>query len=338
MMNDPTNSDTAAKASRNVDRKPSDFFTWSACCAAATSLVMASSPRGSTGWSRSTSCGRDTPSAALTEIRSNSSRRCRTRWAVAVSHRANLAPARLSADPKPTTPTSVYVPVWLASMPSSPSPFGARPDLMENGDSVPSPAAEPPKFGAWPPTSLPSLPMMAARPCTYPSASATPGTFRTASRTDAGTGPRSDSAGSWGESFWVERIWASVLPLTSAKRLSKVWASVSVSTNVPATNPTPSTTDRAVRARRSLWASRPLIMTRRTALGLQGLEPVQYPLDRGALHLVDDVAVGQEHRGVGVAGRGRVVGDHDDRLPEGVDRLAQEPQDLGPGPGVEVPG
>ena len=106
---------------------------------------------------------------------------------------------------------------------------------------------------------------MAARPETYPPASATPGALRTASSNEAGTGPRSGSAGSWGESFWVERIWASVLPLTSAKRLSKVWASVSVSTNVPATKPTPSTTDRAVSASRSLWASSPLIMTRRTA-------------------------------------------------------------------------
>src|SRR5437660_2364412 len=162
-----------------------------------------------------------------------------------------------------------------------------------------------------------------------------------ASSTEAGTGPRSGSAGSWGESFWVERIWASVLPLTSAKRLSKVWASVSVSTNVPATKPTPRTTDRAVSASRSLWASRPLIMTRRIGLPssrFERLEPVEDALRRRALHLVDDVPVGQEHRGIGVAGGGRVVGDHDDGLAEIVDRLAQEAEQLRPRPGVEVAG
>src|SRR5258705_3136327 len=359
MMNDPTKSDTAAKASRNVLRKPSDFFTWSACWAAATSLVMASRPFGSTGWSRSTSWGLVTPAAALTEMTSNSPRRWSTRWAVGTSHSANLAPARLSAEPKPTMPTTVYVPVTLASilirsptakcsrlavpasMATSSGPLGARPSLTENGESVPRLEAEAPKFGACPPTILPSRPTIAARPCTYPPASATPLVFWITASSDAGTGPRSASAGSWGESFWVERIWASVFPLTSAKRLSKEWASVSVSTNVPATKPTPSTTDRAVSASRSLWARRPLIMTRRIGLRplvFQGLEAVEDPLRRRPLHLVDDVAVGQEHRPVGVAGGGGVVGDHDDRLAEVVDRLAEEAQHLGPGPGIEVAG
>src|SRR2546423_861534 len=64
MMNEPTNSDTAAKASRNVPKKLSDFLTSLACWAAATSLVTASRFCGSTGDSRSTSCARVTPPAA----------------------------------------------------------------------------------------------------------------------------------------------------------------------------------------------------------------------------------------------------------------------------------
>src|SRR5438105_4168483 len=93
MMNDPTKRETAAKASRKVERKPSDFFTWSACWAAATSLVIASRPWGSTGASAATSWGRDRLLAALTEMTSNSPTRCSTRWAVGTSQRANLAPA-----------------------------------------------------------------------------------------------------------------------------------------------------------------------------------------------------------------------------------------------------
>ena len=55
-------------------------------------------------------------------------------------------------------------------------------------------------------------------------------------------------------------------------------------------------------------------------------------------HLVDDVAVGQEQDPVGVAGGGRVVGDHDDGLAEFLDRLAQEAEQLGAGRGVERTG
>ena len=82
-------------------------------------------------------------------------------------------------------PTSVYVPVWLASMrtlspiakfsflavpasiTTSSSPFGARPSLILKGDSVPRPEADPPKLGAiWLPTNSPSFPTIGARPCT----------------------------------------------------------------------------------------------------------------------------------------------------------------------------
>ena len=55
---------------------------------------------------------------------------------------------------------------------------------------------------------------------------------------------------------------ASVPRFTSANRLSKVREMVSVSTNVPDMNATPSMTASAVSANRSLWARSPLIVTR----------------------------------------------------------------------------
>ena len=58
----------------------------------------------------------------------------------------------------------------------------------------------------------------------------------------------------------------------------------------------------------------------------------------GSLDLVDDAAVGQEDDPVGVAGRARVVGHHDDGLAQLPDRPAHEVEDLGPGAAVEVAG
>ena len=53
-------------------------------------------------------------------------------------------------------------------------------------------------------------------------------------------------------------------------------------------------------------------------------------------HLVDDAAVTEEDHAVGVRRRVGVVGDHDDRLAVLADRPAEEVEDLGTGPGVEV--
>ena len=54
------------------------------------------------------------------------------------------------------------------------------------------------------------------------------------------------------------------------------------------------------------------------------LHVVEDRVGGGSVHLVDDVAVGEEQHAVGVGGRGRVVGDHDDGLAELTDRLLQE--------------
>ena len=58
----------------------------------------------------------------------------------------------------------------------------------------------------------------------------------------------------------------------------------------------------------------------------------------GPVDLAGHPAVGQQHHPVGVRGRGRVVGDHDDGLAQLADRVAQERQHLGAGAGVEVAG
>ena len=50
------------------------------------------------------------------------------------------------------------------------------------------------------------------------------------------------------------------------------------------------------------------------------LHAVEDRVGGGLEHLVDDLAVGEEQHPVGVGGRGRLVGDHDDGLPELVDR------------------
>ena len=91
---------------------------------------------------------------------------------------------------------------------------------------------------------------------------------------------------------------------------------------MPERNDTPSITASAVSANRSLWAKRPFSVSLNTRLLPEVLEPVEDAL-RGRLeHLVDDLAVGEEHDPVGVARGDRVVGDHHDRLVEVVDGAA----------------
>ena len=80
-----------------------------------------------------------------------------------------------------------------------------------------------------------------------------------------------------------------------------------------------------------LLGQRPLIVTRNT-----DQPPSCFILSRtasavGRSHLVDDLAVGQEHDPVGVARGAGVVRDHHDRLPEVADRAAHELEDLGAG-------
>src|SRR3954447_9027738 len=68
------------------------------------------------------------------------------------------------------------------------------------------------------------------------------------------------------------------------------------------------------------------------------LQLFQDSLGGRVLQLARQPAVGQEHDAVGIARGARIVGDHDDGLPEVGDALAQEAEHVGPGPRVEVAG
>src|SRR3954468_5600528 len=110
-----------------------------------------------------------------------------------------------------------------------------------------------------------------------------------------------------------------------------VFEMVSVSTNVPDTNATPSITAIPVSRKRTFLLQMPLSVTFHMGSGAQALHLVEHRVGRRCEKLVDDGAVGQEHDAVGVARCDRIVRDHDDGLAELVDRFAHEAEDLGAG-------
>src|SRR4051812_19404885 len=106
---------------------------------------------------------------------------------------------------------------------------------------------------------------------------------------------------------------------------------------------TPSATARAVRARRSLRARSPRTAILRMVSGPFRERSGKLGRGRvdgagGLLAVFDEPAVAQDEQAVRVGGGLLVVGDHDDRLAELVDRAPQELQDLGRARGVEVAG
>src|SRR5580700_7934460 len=112
---------------------------------------------------------------------------------------------------------------------------------------------------------------------------------------------------------------------------------VSVRTNVPEMKVTPSTMASAVSPSRSLWASRPLIVTFHMS-GPQRPDPLQDGVGGRLLELAHHLAVGQEDDPVRVRGAARVVGHHDDRLAKLGHRAPQKREQFGRGVGVEVAG
>src|SRR5579863_2406427 len=102
-----------------------------------------------------------------------------------------------------------------------------------------------------------------------------------------------------------------MLPNSSVNVLCRV----SVRTNVPEMNVTPSTMASPVSASRSLWARRPLTVTFHTS-GTQLLHPLEHRVGGRCGELAHDVAVRQEHDPVGKSGAPGVVRDHHDRLLE----------------------
>ena len=126
--------------------------------------------------------------------------------------------------------------------------------------------------------------------------------------------PAAPGPGGAGGECRSARTMMSVPAATSVNNSSNALFIVSVSTNVPATKPTPSTIEMTVSASRQLAGEEPLQGGAKQRSALQRLQPVQDP-SRGRLtHLVDDVPVGEEHDPIGVAGRAGVVGHHHDRL------------------------
>src|SRR5271163_2229585 len=107
------------------------------------------------------------------------------------------------------------------------------------------------------------------------------------------------------------------------KSTENVLCKVSVRTNVPEMKVTPSTIASAVSASRSLWASRPLIVTFRMS-GPQRPHPLQDRIRGRPLQFADHAPVGQEDDPVRVRGPPRIVRHHDDRLTERGHRTPQE--------------
>src|ERR1700684_2668106 len=120
-------------------------------------------------------------------------------------------------------------------------------------------------------------------------------------------------------------------------RLLNVLCEVSVSTNVPEMNVTPSTMASAVSPSRSLWASRPLIVTFHMSVS-QRPHTLQDGVGGRLLKLAHHWPVGQEDHPVRVRGPARVVRHHDDRLAELGHRLPQEREQVGGGVRIEVAG
>src|ERR1039458_5945927 len=105
---------------------------------------------------------------------------------------------------------------------------------------------------------------------------------------------------------------------------------VSVRTNVPEMKVTPSTIASVVSASRSLWASRPLMVTFRTSAP-QGPHALEDRIGGRLVEFAHHGPVGQEDDPVRVRGPARVVRHHDNRLLELGHRASQERKQLGGG-------
>ena len=320
MMKAPTNSAMKAKTSSAVRKNPRASFNCLDCSSATAALVTDSTPFGSTSASRCWSWTAVTSGSATTSISSNIPVLPRTSCAVGVSNMASVAPARLSASPKPAIPEIVnsrggpwnkirmvcptarsYFFAVPASTATWSAPTGFSPErrtrpvlvLLQLTPSVGGPTP--------PIASSVAGSIICAYPKTPPSAVFTPGTSCTVGRSVSGIGSRSlplppPGPPCSGMNADVARTITSLPAEVCANRSSNALFMVSVNTNVPATKPTPSTMDSAVRIRRSLRPRRLLRVARNTPSALERLQPIQHTLGRRIAHLVHDVPVGQEDR------------------------------------------
>src|ERR1700722_2700370 len=110
-------------------------------------------------------------------------------------------------------------------------------------------------------------------------------------------------------------------------RVVKVLCKVSVSTRLPEMKVTPRMMAKAVRARRSLWARSPLMVTFHMS-GPEFLHALEHRVGRGREEVTHHLAVGEEDHPVCVGGAAWVVRHHDNRLAELAHRSAQEVEHL----------
>src|SRR5690348_14336356 len=104
-----------------------------------------------------------------------------------------------------------------------------------------------------------------------------------------------------------------------------VLCKVSVSTYVPEMNVTPRTIASAVSTSRSLCASSPLRVTLRTSAA-QGAHALKHRVGGGLVEFAHDGTARQEDNPAREGGPARIVGDHNDRLPDSPHRLLQKSQ------------
>ena len=212
MMNEPTNRAMRANANRKVLKKPRASRVWVCCSEVSSVPVMACTVSGRAASRRRTSSSSLTPSSATTETVDSRPSRPRTRWAVARSNTARVAPSGLSTWPKRVMPTTVNgsepdaesTVTWspranpspsavALSITTSPGPAGGRPSArfrgLTSGSSIQlNPRVGAPWFGL--PIALPSLPTNWAYPVTSGEAVRTPGTAATSPRIASSSVPR----------------------------------------------------------------------------------------------------------------------------------------------------
>src|SRR5947209_3868234 len=116
-------------------------------------------------------------------------------------------------------------------------------------------------------------------------------------------------------------------------RWSMLAASVSLTIRVPARKATPRKTAMKAPTSRRLWVQR--LLAASLVVCISDLQRLQVGKDRRHARrcvTIDDAPVSQEQDGIGVCRGDRVVGHHDDRLPQVRHRLAHTAEDLGAGP------
>ncbi|GIV00261.1 MAG: hypothetical protein KatS3mg014_1876 [Actinomycetota bacterium] len=209
ITNEPTKREIPAKTRSAVRKNPSASLNASAFSSATEALVTASSPFGNTAWIRSRSSSAGTPSAASTLMASYTPTLSKRSCAVRRSKKASVAPARLSASPKPAIPTISNSPggpvnrirtrspssrSWAravaASIATSSGPSGARP--CRRVTTVEAGSHDRPIVGG--PIPPITWPLAGSTICAYPwtsgRAAATPSTLRTTSSTRSCSGRR----------------------------------------------------------------------------------------------------------------------------------------------------